>query len=180
VAATPAGPAFGLDDLYAVLVTRYPDTPYAERANAIRAALSGEVAAPAADSAGAAPPTPTTGPQRPGAAAAGLMGEDMIDPAQGGFTWRVARVPTPLGARALLRNFRRRGFRTAVNVDVASDGQPFYGVVVGQFESLEDAESVRDGLPVSGLGAGVEILPVEGMVFVEEEQLTETPGAVED
>jgi len=176
------GSGFGVADLYAVLVARYPGTPFADRASELRAALvdTGDTLPDSAGAPGARPP-PAPSDARPGAAAASLMGEQPIDPALGGFTWRVARVPTPLGARALLRNFHRRGFRSAVNVDVASDGQSFYGVVVGQFDTLEDAEAARGSLPVGGLGADLAILPIESMVLIEEERLTgEGPAAVQD
>jgi hypothetical protein len=170
-------------DLYALLIARYSGTPYAERAAELRAPLvEGEEGAPPPDSAGAPPPAAGPG-GRPTDAHTGLMGDAAIDPALRGFTWRVARVPTGLAARALLRNFQRRGFRTAATVDLGDDGQPVYSVIVGQFMTLEDAESVRDGLPVTGLGAELEVLPLETLVLVDEAQLMAdppTPRAVEN
>ncbi len=181
----PSGPAFGVVDLYTVLIERYPGTPYADRAAALRAAMTQDEGAVTADDSVAGAPTPPRPGEgaRPTAATSGLMGDAAIDPAQRGFTWRVARVPTGLAARALLRNFQRRGFRTAATVDVDDEGQPVYSVIVGQFTSLEDAESVRGGLPVTGLGAELEILPLETLVLVDETQLLAeptTPGAQRD
>jgi hypothetical protein len=165
---------FGVSDIYAILVAQYPSTPFAERAAALRAALTGDEPTPT-DTVAAVPAPTTTPGVRPGAAAVGLIGDAAIDPAAGGFTWRVARVPTGLGARALLRNFQRRGFRTGATVDVGEDGTPIYSVVVGQFGTIEDAEQARSDLPVTGLGSELELTPVDGLVLLTEEQLLIEP-----
>ena len=71
-----------------------------------------------------------------------LQGTEPVDPAEGGATFRVRTLSIPTEGAALERGLRRAGYRVAV----VTDGSAFY-VVVGQFETADDAEAAREALP---------------------------------
>ena len=72
-----------------------------------------------------------------------LRGSEPVDPSEGGVTWRLRTLSIPTEGDALVRGLRRGGFRTAV----VTDGTAYY-VVVGQFETADEAEAAREALPL--------------------------------
>lgn len=142
-----------VDDVLALVQERGPGTPFAQRAAALRVALAPEPEAPEAA------PTTLGG-------AYGFEGDEPLDPAYGGFTWRAQRIPNPLAVLVLLNGYERRGIRAAAIAD--GDG---YRVVIGQFETRPDAFAVREDLPTEVQGAGASVVPMEGLELLGPEDL---------
>jgi len=189
-----SGPTLGA--LYARVEAEYPETGYADRALTLREAY--EAARPtdaAADSSnaaetdkpdeplagdlelgeaeGVAPPLPDfdvpVAPDAP-AEAWGLQGDQPINTRWGGVAWRVASVPSPLAAQSLARGLRRRGYRTAITTDEGPEGSLFI-LLVGQFASIADGEAARSELPPAGVGRDLRLVPISGMILLDEAAL---------
>ena len=166
--AVPDSASFTLRHHLAAVATRYPGTPYAERALLLATALpiplppdstaadSTSADSTAADStATPAPPDALVGDSlaapsdsaavaQPPVAAdlSGLRGDAPPDPSSGGFTWRVQRVTIVEEAQALVRVLEAAGFRAAVLRDDET-----LVVVVGQFKSQDEAQAAQTALP---------------------------------
>ena len=161
-----------LDNLYRLVEARYPDTEYAAHARARRAALDAVLNAvegvrePGEDSLDAVVDVMAPLPQEVVDAAPegtfGLAGDVPLNADVGGFGWKVASVPSPLAAQAMLRNFSGRGLRAAV-VQETEDRRDLYVLILGQFASVEEAEAARDDLPATGIGSVLEIIPIRGL-----------------
>ena len=165
-----------LDDLYHLVEVRYPGTEYAAHASARRAALDAvlnaveEVLEPGEDSLDVvvdvmAPLSQEVVDASP-EGTFGLAGDVPLNADVGGFGWKVASVPSPLAAQAMLRNFSERGLRAAV-VQESSDSRALYMLLLGQFASVEEAEAVRDDLPKTGVGRDLEIVPIRGLELLD-------------
>ncbi|MCH8030523.1 MAG: SPOR domain-containing protein, partial [Bacteroidetes bacterium] len=165
-----------LDDLYHLVEARYPGTEYASHASARRAALDAvlnaveEVREPGEDSLDVVVDVMAPLPQEVVDAAPegtfGLSGDLPLNAEVGGFGWKVASVPSPLAAQAMLRNFSERGLRAAV-VQEIEDRRELYVLLLGQFASVEEAEAVRDDLPKTGVGRDLEIVPIRGLELLD-------------
>ncbi len=197
------------------LAARYPNTPYATRADALASELPAlpprpipdPTAAPAgtgfptaADSAsvdvppvpvdstatpadslavppvaGVRPPdrsplVPDETPRPPAAApspaadslaavaSAGLRGEAPVDPEFGGVTWRVRTLSIPDEGVPMIRVLAGAGFRSAILEDLSSGA---YVIAIGQFDTVEQAEAVREALPAWAQLRG-EVVSLEG------------------
>ena len=153
--APPPGPT--VDDVLALVSATAPGSPYARRAAALRTALAPE-----------AEPEDANAPEAgPAFAVYGFEGEDPIDAAAGGFTWRAQRIPNALAVRAILTGYARRGVRAAA----VRDGDAFR-VIVGQFATRPDAFAVREDLPSEVQGAGASVVPIEGLELLGPADLT--------
>ena len=165
-----------LDDLYHLVEARYPGTEYASHASARRAALDAvlnaveEVREPGEDSLDVMVDVMAPLPQEVVDAAPegtfGLSGDLPLNAEVGGFGWKVASVPSPLAAQAMLRNFSERGLRAAV-VQEIEDRRELYALLLGQFASVEEAEAARDDLPNTGIGRDLEIVPIRGLELLD-------------
>ena len=165
-----------LDDLYYLVEARYPGTEYASHASARRAALDAvlnaveEVREPGEDSLDVMVDVMAPLPQEVVDAAPegtfGLSGDLPLNAEVGGFGWKVASVPSPLAAQAMLRNFSERGLRAAV-VQEIEDRRELYALLLGQFASVEEAEAARDDLPNTGIGRDLEIVPIRGLELLD-------------
>ncbi|WP_420454806.1 tetratricopeptide repeat protein [Rubrivirga sp.] len=94
-----------------------------------------------------APPPAAPSPAADSLAAvadAGLRGEAPIDPTLGGVTWRVRTLSIPAEGVPMVRVLAGAGFRAAILRDVEGAA---YVVAIGQFETAEQAQAVRDALP---------------------------------
>ncbi len=184
----PDSATFTIRHHLVALATRYPGTPYADRAMLLATALpiplapdpatatdstatgsaatdSVEAEAEPADST-AVPPAlaETPGPADVQAPAdlSGLKGEMPPDPSEGGFTWRVQRVTLADEATAVVAALQSAGFRVATLRD------PERGDVVialGQFTTEAEAEAARTSLPAWAQIRG-EIIPLGGLLPV--------------
>ena len=225
LAADTTAPALGLLDLYRIVEERYARTPYAERAQDLRAALSalqvlsgeprggvpdgdrepfeepleefpeaspetlpdetvgepfaGEPA-PEPDDAGQplqeADPDAALPPQELAVAPPdqfGLEGEAPLAAEFGGYAWRVAAVPYPLAARRLLRSYAASGLRAAVVLEQGDGDSAQYVLLVGQFASAAEAETVRDDLPATAIGPDLRITALSGLTLLDENALLE-------
>ena len=136
--------------MLALVTTMAPNTPYAQRATALRAALA---------------PAPEASGDEAVADAAdehfGFEGDLPLDPAYGGFTWRAQRIPNPLAVLVLLNGYQRRGIRAAA----IRDGEE-YRIVVGQFATRPDAFAVREDLPSEVQGANASVVPIDSLVLL--------------
>ncbi len=186
------GPAsFTLRSHFASVAARYPGTPYAERAQALAAALPAPVAAPDSPAlpdplVPPGPPAPSDSLGAPGAplaaggteradsggdpvsepAAAGsaiLRSEEPLDPAGGGFTWRVQQATLAAEADALVAVLVEAGFQAATLVNDDS-GEVVVGV--GRFETDEEAENARGDLPAWAQNRAV-VIALDGFRLVE-------------
>ena len=160
--------------LYASIEEDYPGTRYAERARAIRVALTEEyprAAAPqgsdagiAADSLGApeeAPATVTAGPEdAPGAE--GLRGGSAVRADQGGYTWIVFSAPARLEVEPVVLDLADLGYQAALYLERGAEGIVFHALV-GQFATEEEAEAARAALPQVQGAAAPRLLPLEGI-----------------
>ena len=165
-----------LDDLYHLIEVRYPGTEYASHASARRAALDAvlyaveEVREPGEDSLDVVVDVMAPLSQEVVDAAPegtfGLASDVPLNANVGGFGWKVASVPSPLAAQAMLRNFSERGLRAAV-VQESTDGRVLYVLLLGQFASVEEAEAVRDDLPTTGVGRDLEVVPILGLDLLD-------------
>ena len=99
----------------------------------------------AADEADAPPPAPTFG----------LRGDAPILPAAGGFTWRLRSTGSPVELYGVSELLRRQGVRggTLTVEDTV-------WLVVGQFETREAAEAVRESLPEVAQGEEPQVVPL--------------------
>jgi len=163
-AAPPPRPA--LLDVLTWLEERYASATTTATVTAMRAALQQRILpAPAPDSAATpdveAPPTPPSG----------LTGTEPIDPASGGFTWRVLTVTSEadatLGIDGIVGRFRRA---------IVTDGALFY-VVLGQFETMEAAEAARGELPLRERAQAV-VIPLRGFRLVRDASSDATSAPV--
>ena len=172
--ARPDSATFTLRHHLTALATRYPGTPYAERALALATALPlPDPTEPVAPDSLASEPEPEPDasdvpladgerPDAPAAAAdpasaAGLRGDTPLDPSDGGFTWRVQRVTLADEAASMVTVLRGAGYRVATLRDEAG-----VVVVLGQFGTQEAAEAARSGLPAWAQIRG-EVIPMEGL-----------------
>ena len=175
----PDSASFTLRHHLAAVATRYPGTPYAERALLLATALpippvpSPDSTTAPAPSAGDSMSTPTdaaaatdstlvesspAGP--PAAVPSGLLGDAPPDPSGGGYAWRVQRATIAEEGEALTGVLRASGFRAATMRD--GDGVV---VVVGQFETEAQAEASRAELPAWAQLRG-EIVALDGLLSV--------------
>ncbi len=199
-------PDFGLLDLYTLIETDYPGTPYATEAATLRRALEAHLAPEGAE------PVPAEGdPALPDLAAdttdtpdaAGLphvLGDDMrpgsalpadvveaappgtfglsgtapLNAEFGGYSWRVAALPSPLAAAALLRNFARREIRAGVVRENGAGGEPLYVVLLGQFASTDEAIAARADLPSTGVGRDLRVVNIYGLDLLTDQELDPT------
>ena len=172
----PDSASFTLRHHLAAIATRYPGTPYAERALSLATALPipplptpDSTASPVSPVLDESTPTPAdpvapepASPEPPVATdgSGGLRGDAPPDPSGSGYTWRVQRVSIVEEAQALEGVLQSAGFRAAT----LRDGDAIV-VVVGQFETEAQAQAARTDLPawaqirgeVVGLGG---LLPV--------------------
>ncbi len=170
----------GLTDLYRIIETRYPSTEYAARASARRAAYDAvyapqsDVFEAVEDSVEVERDVMASLPQEVVDAAAegtfALTGEVPLDTNLGGFSWKVASVPSPFAAGAMLRNFAERGLRAAVFQET-TDNRVLYVLLLGQFASVADAEASSGDLPTTGVGRDVEIVPIFELALLSAEDL---------
>lgn len=183
----PPDAPIDLADLYSRIVDAYPGTPFATRAERLQGELT---IAPAAqtpggeDAAIAEEATEATTPAVPAQAqprdesdphvvspgtpeeALGAMGEVPLLPEFGGYTWEMVSLPSPMAARALLENYRRRGYR----VGVYREGD-LYRLLLGQFENRSAAEAALPELPDAPGGAAPRLLPLRVINLLPEGSL---------
>ena len=162
-------------DLYEVIVALYPETEYAVAAEERRSELARGLIAiqqPEAEESGPDDGQQDDGPSLPqsiiDSAPPGtfsLRGTEPFDQAIGGFSWRVAAVPSPLAAQALMRNFVEEGYRTSATIEESARGQ-VYVLLLGQFASEAEAEASRNDLPRTGVGRNIEIIRIEDLVLM--------------
>lgn len=172
-----------LSNLYLVIQERYPGTNFAQRASQLRSALlsntstttgepsetNGTIPSPdSTDSGGRSLPEAVINSAPEGTF--GLYSGRPMDPVIGGFSWKVATVPSPLAARALLNNFRSEGLKAEVTMQEGDRGT-VYVLLLGQYPSEQVAEEGRDELPSTGVGRNVEIVSLGELVFVSPEEL---------
>ncbi len=81
----------------------------------------------------------------PAADAQALAGAG-VRPSSGAFTWVVLSTPARAEADALAERYRTAGYRTGV-LSASQSGRPVFRVVVGAFDSREQAFRLRDRLP---------------------------------
>ena len=74
-----------------------------------------------------------------------LAGGDPIRPDADAWTFVVLSTPSREAADALHARFASAGYRTSV-LTASRSGGPMYRLAVGQFESRDDAERLRDRL----------------------------------
>lgn len=89
---------------------------------------------------------PPAEPTEPVASADPLRSQAAIDPAAGGFSWVVGSELSREPAERRVAEFREQGLRAGVIAEEAA-GRTRYRVALGQFESIEQAESFRSDLP---------------------------------
>ena len=183
--------SFTLRHYLAALAGLYPGTPYAPRALALAATLPrpeapapgapapepsasvplpSELPADAASSQGAVAqtspaPEPVPSPRAVPVATpvgAGLRGAEPLDPAAGGFTWRVLRVTLAEEAMPVVGLLAGSGYRAAVLEDEAT-GETV--VAVGRFDTAEAAAAVRTELP-AWAQVRAEVVPLDGLRVV--------------
>ena len=165
VAPEPGGPPT-IDDVLALVIERAPESPYAQRAQALRQSLRPEPASDAASQPGVTPPTA-------GAAGGtyGLEGDAPIDPEAGGFAWRAQRIESPLSVIVTLNALARRGIRAGA----IRDGDAFR-LVLGQFATRPEAFALRADLPPEVEAPSASVIPLAGLTLLtadELEQLSE-------
>ncbi|NNF57609.1 MAG: hypothetical protein HKN04_05145, partial [Rhodothermaceae bacterium] len=195
-------PSVGLADLYALVENRFPQTPYAERAQRLRAALLASLAPevpadqepdeepleelaepvvaavpseafPDAAAPDAALPPELVAQMPPGTF--GMGGDRPLSTSIGAYTWRVATVPNALAARALLGNFTRRELRAAAFAEETPQGTQ-YVLIIGLYPSVAEAEAVRGQLPRSGTNDPY-VIELTNRVLLSEGQLLERGGS---
>ncbi len=175
----PDSASFTLRHHLAAVATRYPGTPYAERALLLATALpippvptpdstttpvlavgdsSSRLTDPIASADSTSADSSPAGP--PVAAVSGLLGDVPPDPSGGGYAWRVQRATIVEEGEALVGVLRATGFRAATMQD--EDG---IVVVIGQFETEAQAEGSRTELPAWAQIRG-EIVPLDGLLPV--------------
>lgn len=181
-----AVPTFGVAALYRLLQAHYPDTPYATQASTLLAALERDPAQDGAEDATDVvrvdPSTVLTDEAQPGASLPAefveaapegtfaLSGDLPLNTAIGGYSWRVAALPSPLAARALLRNYDRRGIRAGVTLESGDQGD-LYVILLGQFASTDDAVAARGDLPTTGIGRDIRIVDIYGFDLIDPQDL---------
>lgn len=159
--------------LYASIEEDYPGTPYAERARAIRTALTerfptvverrpvaGDSLATGDSLAAEAPAGSgvTAGPME-GPGTEELLGS-RVRPDRGGFTWVVYSSNQRLEAEPVVRALGDLGYRSGLYVERA--GGVTFHVLAGQFATEEEAEAARAVLPSVRGAAAPYVLPLEG------------------
>ena len=181
--------SFTLRHHLAALALRYPGTPYAARALALAVTLPAperpalEPPGTSPDSTSSPSPSPQTppvvaespapspapagapspDPGAPPSTSEGVRGEDPVDPARGGYTWRVQRVTLVEEALPLVDLLIDQGYRSAALQDEAT-GETL--VAVGQFDTAEAAEAVRTELP-AWAQVRAEVVPLAGLRVTE-------------
>ena len=164
----------GLIDLYRVIEARYPETEYAARAEASRTileiemglvAVSDEQVSDAETVADDGPSLPQTLVDGAPEGTFGLLGSNPFDMVIGGFSWRVAAVPSPLAAQALLNNFLQQDYRAAATIEQSERGE-IYVLLIGQFPSEAAARTARNDLPSTGVGRNLEVVSLEGLSLI--------------
>ncbi len=169
-----------LAELYSIIETRYPETEFATQAASRKADLLAVLTPPPAvqpvetDSVSVAQDLMLPLGQEVIDAAPegtfGLQGDVPLNGEIGGFGWKVASVPSPLAAQAMLRNFAERGLRAGV-FRVEQDRRVLFAMILGQFTSVEEAEAARMDLPETGVGRELEVIPIHGLEFLSADDL---------
>ncbi len=165
------GPYLKLVDLYQIIESRYAGTQYAQRAHALRQGLLrgyGDGIAGDDPSVGESGVNEPEEPELDGDY--GVRGTVPLNPEIGGFTWKVASVPSSLAAISMLRNFSDGGFRAGAS-ETQNNGRAVYSLLIGQFASEEDAEAARSLLPATGVGRDLVVVSMDGMTLLAIEDL---------
>ena len=144
-------------DLLEGVVQEGRATPFGQKAQALLGAL----------------PVPEVSRDTPDIAsdAYGLRGVGSIDPDLGGFAWRVEAVPNSRAMAQLVRSNRRAGYRVSVAQEQREGGPTLYLLLLGQFPTAEEAETVRDDLPEAFLGAASAVVPIDDLDLVDPDEI---------
>ena len=180
---------FTLHDHLRALAALYPDTEAARRAQAMLTALpprwvpadtvAVDTSGIGADSLFAFSDLPPSDPeaadstdsvQPPDSTASvtplevpGLRGEDPLDPASGGVTWRVRTLSIASEGEVTRRVLQDAGFRAAVAREEATGA---FALLLGQFATEAEAEGVRTALPAWAQARG-EIVALDRFTLIE-------------
>lgn len=76
-----------------------------------------------------------------------LFDAGTVRPSDGGYAWLVASDLVRDRAERRMLRFRLEGLRASLYTDTSGPGSPAYRVLVGQFDTPEDALRSRDWLP---------------------------------
>lgn len=102
---------------------------------------------PATSTAGARPAAqPKSAPPSPAVTRPGVRGGS-IDFAQGGYAWRVRSHFELPQAEQEARQYKQAGYRVGLITDDQGPGTTAYRIVIGQFDSVEQALRAKPGLP---------------------------------
>ena len=160
VAALPSLPEFDPAEMRAVLdpeglladALAAPPPPLPGDSTTADTTLAPDTSLPA-DTSGAPPrpaldePSPVVSDSTSGAdpsVAAGLRGDEPLDPRTGGFTWRVRTLSIPDEGEQMVDVLTQAGFRAAILREAAGGA---YVIAIGRFDEETQAQAAREALP---------------------------------